>query len=138
MSTENLQLKSNSMLAITSVLSILLFGLHWAYEVAHGWETAGLAGLGGVLIMVVWLYGALVLGERRSGQIIMLVGAILSFGVLVLHMTGRGMVSPRIAQSSSVFFWVSSLIALGVTGLFSVILWVHGLVSLRRSRKAAR
>src|SRR5688500_20363087 len=82
---ENVQMKSNVMLTIASMLSIVLFGSHWAYEVAHGWETGGLAGLGGVLIMVVWLYGTLVLTERRSGQIIMLIGAILSFGVLVLH-----------------------------------------------------
>ncbi len=128
-------MKPNGMLAITSVLSILLFGSHWAYEVAHGWETGGLAGLGGVVIVVVWLYGALVLADRRSGQVIMLIGAILSFGVLILHMMGKGMVGPRIAQSSSVFFWVWSLIALGVTGLFSVILWAHG---LWRSRKAAQ
>jgi len=128
-------MKSNVMLTIASMLSIVLFGSHWAYEVAHGWETGGLAGLGGVLIMVIWLYGTLVIGERRSGQIIMLVGAILSFGVLILHMRGRGMVGPRIATSSSVFFWVWSLIALGVTGLFSVILSAQGLWNLRRARK---
>ena len=91
--------------------------------------------MGGVLILVVWLYGTLVLPERRSGQIIMLLGAILSFGVLILHMRGRGMVGPRIAQSSSVFFWVWSLIALGVTGLFSLILSAHGVWSRVRLRR---
>jgi len=131
-------MRHNLALTTASLLSILLFGSHWAYEVAHGWETGGLAGLGGVVIMVVWLYGALVLADRRSGQVIMLVGAILSFGVLVLHMMGRGMVSPRIAASSSVFFWVWSLIALGVSGLFSVILSAHRLWSVVRARRAAQ
>jgi hypothetical protein len=128
-------LKQNVILTITSMLSIVLFGSHWAYEVAHGWETGGLAGLGGVLILVVWLYGTLLLAERRSGQIIMLLGAILSFGVLILHMRGRGMVSTRIASSSSVFFWVWSLIALGVTGLFSGILLADGVWNRVRSRR---
>jgi hypothetical protein len=133
-------MKHNLALITASLLSILLFGVHWAYEVAHGWETGGPAGLGGILIMVVWLYATVVLAERRSGYIITLIAGILGFGVLVLHMTGTGMVGPRIAKSSSVFFWVSTLIALGVTGLFSAILSVHGLMSLRRgvARETAR
>ena len=131
-------MKTNVALTIASMLSILLFGSHWAYEVAHGWETGGPAGLGGVLILVVWLYGTLVLGERRSGHIIMLLGSILAFGVLVLHMMRPGIVGPRSARSSSVFFWVWTLIALGVTGLFSFILSAQGLWSLRRGNQDSR
>jgi hypothetical protein len=126
------------MLTTASLLSIALFGSHWAYEVAHGWETGGLQGLGGVLIIVVWLCGTLLFAERRSGQIIMLLGAILSFGVLILHMMGKGMVGPRAASSSSVFFWVWSLIALGVTGLFSVILLARELWSRSRARRTSK
>ena len=40
--------------------------------------------------MVVWLYGALVLTERRSGYIITLIGSLLAFGVAILHMKGKG------------------------------------------------
>ena len=130
-------MKHDRALTTASLLSILLFLVHWAYEVAHGWETGGPAGLGGILIMVVWLYGTVVLAERRSGYIIMLIGGILGLGVLGLHMMGVGINGGRAATSSSVFFWVSTLIALGVSGLFSALLALHGLVSLRQGAARA-
>jgi len=130
-------MKHNLALTTSSLLSIVLFLVHWAYEVAHGWETGGPAGLGGILIMVVWLYGTVVLAERRSGYIIMLIGGILALGVLGLHMMGVGINGGRAATSSSIFFWVSTLIALGVSGLFAALLSVHGLLSLRRGTARA-
>jgi hypothetical protein len=87
--------------------------------------------------MVVWLYGALVLAERRTGYVITLLGSLLSFAVPVLHTKGKGVgVASGIANSSGGFFFIWTLIALGVTGLFSVILSVRGLWSLpwRRPR----
>ncbi len=122
-------------LTITSLVSILLFAFHWADEVARGMETGGTSGLGGVLILVVWLCGTLVLAERRSGYIIMLLGGIFGLGVLVLHMMGRGLVGGRIAaDSSGAFFWVWTLIALGVTSTFSAILAGRGLWSMKGPR----
>jgi len=121
-------------LTITSLLSILLFASHWVDEVARGMEPGGLSSLGGVLILVVWLYGTLVVAERRSGHIIMLLGSILGLGVLVLHMRGAGLVSSRIANSGRVFFWVWTLIALGVSSTFSGILSARGLWSLQRGQ----
>jgi len=64
----------------------------------------------GVLILVIWLYGTLVLGERRSAYVIMLLGSISGLGVLVIHMRGAGLVGGRIANSSGVFFWVWTLL----------------------------
>lgn len=127
-------MKHKVTLTVTSLLAILLFASHWADEVARGMEPGGLSGLGGVLILVVWLYGTLVLAERRSGHIIMLLGSILGLGVLVLHMRGAGLVSSRIANSGRVFFWVGTLIALGVTSTFSGILLAHELWSLQRGQ----
>jgi hypothetical protein len=127
-------MKPSVMLTISSLLSILLFASHWAYEVAHGWETGGVSGLGGIVILVVWLCGTLLLAERRSGYIITLLGGIFGLGVLVLHMTGRGLIGGRIATSSSVYFWVWSLIVLGVSSAFSAILSARGLWSLRRGQ----
>jgi len=121
-------------LTITSLLSILLFALHWVDEIARGLEPGGVSGLVGVLILVVWLYGTLALGERRSGHIIMLLGSIGALGVLVLHMRGSGLVGRRIVNTSGVFFWVWTLIALGVIGTFSAILSAQGLWRLRRGQ----
>jgi hypothetical protein len=119
-------------LTITSLLSILFVALHLADDIVRGMEPGGLSTETGVLILVVWLYGTLVLAERRSGYIIMLLGSIFGAGVPVIHMMGTGLVGGRIANSSGVFFWVWTLIALGVTATFSVILSARGLWSLRR------
>ena len=53
-------------------------------------EPGGLSNLIGVLILVVWLYGTLVLAERRSGQVIILLGSFLGSGIPVIHMIGAG------------------------------------------------
>jgi len=127
-------MKHNVTLTITSLLSILLFAFHWVDEISRGMETGGLSALGGVLILVVWLYGTLVLAERRSGYIIMLLGGIFGLGVLVLHMKGTGIVGRRIANTRGIFFWVRTLIALGVTSSYSAILAARGLWSLRRGQ----
>ena len=121
-------MKHTVTLTITSLLSILLFALHWVDEIARGLEPGTVAGLGGILILVVWLYGTLALGDRRSGYILMLLGGILGLGVLILHMQGAGIVGRRIANTSGIFFWVWTLIALGVTSTFSAILSAHGLI----------
>jgi|ERR1700687_246626 len=82
-------MKDKATLSIASLLSILFFAFHWADDIVRGISTAGVSDLGGVLILVVWLYGTLVLGERRLGYVIMLLGSIFGLGVLVLHMRGR-------------------------------------------------
>jgi len=101
-------------------------------------ESGGVSGLGGVLILVVWLYGTLVLGERRLGYVIMLLGSIFGLGVLVIHMRGAGLASGRIANSSGVFFWVWTLIALGVTSTLSIILSARGLWGLQRGQEVVK
>jgi hypothetical protein len=124
-------MKHNVMLTIASLLSILFMMFHWADDIVRGMSPGGVSGLVGVLILVVWLYGTLVLAERRSGYIIMLLGSIGGLGVLVIHMRGVGLVGGRIANSSGAFFFVWTLLVLGVTALFSVILSARGLRSLQ-------
>jgi hypothetical protein len=84
---------------------------------------------------VVWLYATLFLSERRSGYIIILLLSLLGSVVPVIHMMGRG-VGPgsRVANSSGAFFFIWTLIAIGVTSLFSVILSARGLWSLKWGR----
>jgi len=128
-------MKDKVTLTVTSLLSVLLFAFHWADEVSRGMEPGTVQALGGVVILVVWASGTLVLGDRRSGYIITLIGGILGLGVLILHMTGRGMMGGRIAPNSSgAFFWVWTLIVLGVTSTLSAILAARALWSLQRGR----
>ena len=131
-------MKESVMLTIASLLSILFMAFHLADDIVRGMEPGGLSTLVGVLILVVWLFGTLVLAERRSGYVIMLLGSIGGAGVPVVHMMGSGLVGGRIANSSGVFFWVWTLIALGVTAIFSVILSARGLWSLQRGQSRSR
>ena len=131
-------MKNSVMLTITSLLLVLLLTFHLADDIRRGYEPGGLSNLvGGVLITDVWLYATLVLAERRSGYIIMLLGSLFSLVVPLAHMRGKGVgVASSIANSSGHFFFVWTMIAIGVTGLFSVILSARGLWSLpwRRAR----
>ena len=129
-------MKRNLMLTITSLLSLLLLTLHLAGDIVRGFEPGGLSNLvGTVLIAVVWLCGTLLLAGRRSGYVIILLGSLLGLFVPYVHMRGKGVgVASGIANSSGGFFFVWTLIALGVTALFSVILSAHGLWSLRRGQ----
>jgi hypothetical protein len=125
----------NAILTITSLLSILFFTFHVADDIVRGFEKGGPSNLTAIPIFVVWMYGTLVLAERRSGYIIILLGSLLSLAVPILHMTGKG-VGGEFAKSSGAIFFIWTIIALGVTALFSVILSVHGLWGLpwRRPR----
>jgi hypothetical protein len=82
-----------------------------------------------VPILVVWLYGTLMLAGKRSGYVIILLGSLLGLVVPVMHMKGAG-VGGAIAASSGGFFFIWTLLALGVTALFSVILAARGLWEL--------
>ena len=121
-------------LTITSLLSILLFSLHWADEVARGLEPGTLSAVGGLLILAVWLSATLVFADRRLGLVLILLGSILASGVPVLHMLGRGLVGGRYANTSAMFFWVWTNIALGASGMLSLVLSARALWSLRRGQ----
>jgi len=123
-------MKQNLLLAITSLLSILFMTFHLTDDIVRGMEPGGLSDLTAVPILVVLLYGTLVLAERRSGYVIILLGSLLLLAVPVVHMKGKGVgVASGIANSSGGFFFVWTLIALGVTALFSIVLSARGLWS---------
>ena len=127
-------MKHNVMLTITSLLSIIFFTFHFSDDIVRGFEPGGFKNLSGILILVVWLCGTLLLAGRRSGYIIMLLGSLLGSVIPLAHMRGAGLVGGRIAGSGGIFFFVWTLIALGVLAIFSVILSVRGLWSLRQSK----
>ena len=128
-------MKENVMLTITSLLSILFGTFHLADDIARGMSPGGLPNLFAVVIWVVWLYGTLVLAGRRSGYVILLLASLLLMIVPVIHMRGAG-VGFGTTRSGG-FFFVWTLLAIGVTSLFSVILSARGLWNLRKARRTA-
>jgi hypothetical protein len=128
-------MKHSVMLTIASLLSILFFTLHLADDIVRGMEPGTFTNLSAVPTFVFWLYGTLVLSERRSGYIITLLGGLFALLAPLAHMRGKGVgIASSLGHSSGHFFFVWTLIAIGVTGLFSVILSVRGLWSLQRGR----
>jgi len=130
-------MKHRVTLTITSLLSILFFSLHWADEVARGLEPGTVSAAGGLLILAVWLSATLAFPERRWGLVILLLGSILASGVPILHMQGRGLVLGRYGttNANAMFFWVWTNVALGASGMVSLVLSVRELWSFQtRSR----
>lgn len=125
-------MKNNVILTATSLLSILLFSMHVTDDIVRGMDSWDPTKLIAVVILVVWLYGTLVLAERRSGLIIMMVGGLFAALMPVIHMRMR----PEVARSSGAFFFIWTLFALGTTGSFSIILAARGLADGTMSRSA--
>src|SRR5438034_3901840 len=103
-------MKQSTLLTVTSLLSILLLSLHLTSDFIHNAGELSLRGLFiSVLILVVLLYGTLVLAERRSGHVIMLLGALTALGMPVIHlMTARG-VAGAVDRPYSLIFLLSIL-----------------------------
>jgi hypothetical protein len=126
-------------LTTASLLLILLLTSHLADDIVYGYEKGGLTNLAVVPVVVVWLHAALLLRERRSGYIITLLLSLLGLVVPVIHMKGsKGVgLASRLANSSGHFFFVWTLIAIGVTALFSIVLCIRGLWNLRQGKASA-
>ena len=126
-------MKQSVMLTVTSLLTLLFLTFHHADDVVRGFAPGKFSNLIPIVFMVIWLYGSkLVLDERRSGYILILVLSLLASGVPVVHMQGAGIAGGRIAHSHAAFFFVWTLIIIGATSLFSVVLAARELWALRR------
>jgi hypothetical protein len=122
-------MKPNAILVVTSLLSILLLTLHITDDIVRGISKAESSNIA-LLVLVLLLYGTLVLAERRSGHVIMLLVGVLAAAMPVMHM--RGAHYPEIARSAGGFFFVWTLWALGGIGGVTVTLAARGLWSLRQ------
>ena len=71
-------------------------------------------------VLALVAYGALALAERRSGRILMLVGALGGLAMPVIHLRTLAGLRPD-------FFFVWTLLALGVVSLFSLMLAIGAL-----------
>lgn len=131
-------MKNNHLLVIGSLLSILLMTLHLTSDAIHaraGTPEAGGSTLVVVPVLAILLYGTLLLSERRSGLVIMLVGSLLTMVMPVVHvMAPEGIFHGAIAKSNPAFLFVWTLHAMGLLGMFCFILSVRELWGLRRGQ----
>ncbi|SRR5579871_1695472 len=124
-------MKRNAMLMVASLLSLLFLTLHITDDIVRGISAAESSNTA-LAVLAVLLYGTLVLPERRSGHIIMLLIGLMAAAMPVMHMGGAHY--GEIAKSPGGFFFVWTLWALGGLGGVTLMLSVHGLWDLRRRR----
>ena len=133
-------MKQTALLTTASLLFILFMTLHMTGDILFKMSPAGLVNLFVVLVFVVQLYGTLVLSGRRAGYIIIFLGSVLGLVIPIVHMKGtRGLLGGDIGNSGQAFLFVWTMLALGITATFSIILSASALLSLpwRRSRRAS-
>jgi len=125
-------MKPNRTLIISSLLSLVLFTFHLTHDTLH--TSAGMDAWGTVItlvIMLVLLYGTVELSTRRLGYVIMLLGGLASAYMPFLHTLG-----PRTTRWG--FFFVWTMIAMGVTGTFAAILAARELWRSLRASEDSR
>ncbi len=121
-------MKEDTILVVTSLLSILLLTLHVTDDIVRGISKAEPSDVA-LVVLVVFLYGTLLLAGRRSGYVVMLLVGLFAAAMPVIHM--RGVHYGEIAGSAGGFFFVWTLWALGGLGGLTFVLSARGLWSLR-------
>lgn len=123
----------HSTLTIVSLLSIVLLPFHIGGDIALGFDQGGPALVYiAVPMLLVMACGALLLAERRSGHVIMLLGGLVALGMPIIHRNGG--FTRAVARSPGGLFFIWTLVALGVAGGLAVILSARGLWILRSRR----
>jgi hypothetical protein len=129
-------LKHNTALLVLSLLNALFFGLHLTGDVVFGLEKGGPEILVGVLILAVYVYGAVGLPDRLAGYIILLLGGLASAALPVIHTMGRPL-GERFAQLPGGFLFIWTLLTVGATGLVAFVLSVQAIWGLRQRRRVS-
>jgi len=112
-----------------------LLTLHITDDIVRGISKAESSNTA-LVVLVVLVYGTLVLAERRSGHVIMLLVGLFAAGMPVIHM--RGVHYSEIARSPGGFFFVWTLWALGGLGGFTFVQSALGLWRLQETVSASR
>ena len=118
-----------------SLLNALFFALHLTGDIMFGLESGGRDILVGVLILAVYLYGAVGLPGRLAGYIILLLGGLASAALPILH-TGRPL-GERFAQLPGGFLFIWTLLTVGATGLVAFVMSAQAIWGLRQRRRAS-
>lgn len=124
-------MNSRVILRVASLASLLFMILHMTSDVIEqplGHVKYPIP----VIVFVVWLYATLMLSERVSGYIIMLLGGIIAATMIVLHSPGL------VVTKTGGFFAVWILFMLGMLGWFTAILAARALWIALRSRRSTQ
>lgn len=125
-------MKRDLTLTVTSLVSVLLLTFHFTSDVLRaraGNPEAGGSTLVAMPIVVLVLYGTVELSGRRSGYILMLIGAIIAIGMPIIHVSfSAGMFQGVLAKGNGDFIFVWTLHMLEITGMLSFFLAARALL----------
>lgn len=125
--------RNSTGLIVASLLTILFTTFHGAHDMILGYAPPGLFNLPVIVVLFLWLYATLAIGERRLPYVIVMTLSLLASGLPIIHMTGsKGLVGRSAPGSAGAFFFAWTLVAVGITAMLSVVLSARGLWTLRR------
>jgi hypothetical protein len=124
-------MKRNVTLTVVSLLSLLFLTFHMTHDVIRQAEGANTYPIP-VFVFALWLYGTLMLSDRVSGYVIMLIGGLFAAAMIIVHSNGI------VVGKSGGFFFVWTLFALSTTGWVTMILSARALWTTWRSRRQAQ
>ena len=123
----------NISLIVASLLTILFVTFHGAHDMILGYAPAGFMNLPVIVVLVLWLYATLAIGERRLPYVVVMTLSLLASGLPLIHMMGKkGLVGRSDPGSAGAFFFAWTLVAVGITAMLSVVLSARELWRLRR------
>jgi hypothetical protein len=121
-------MKPRVLLVAASLVSLLLLMFHLTDDVllqAEGHVKYFIP----IVVWVVWLYATLMMSDRVPGYIVMLLGGLVSAGMIVVHSRDG------VVRQAGGFFFVWTMFALATTGWFTVILAARELWLAFRARR---
>ena len=127
-------MKHDTALTVTALLAVVLLSMHLASDVVLGKDEFDRGMMIAILMLATGLYGALALRGRRAGYVIMLLFSLLATGIPFLHMPAAGLTAEFVSRPG-VWLFVWTLLALGATGIVTLLLAAQGLWHLQRSRE---
>lgn len=128
-------MKPRDLLTVLSLLAIVLVAMHLADDYVHGFDKGVVDNPYGMLVLIAWASGVLLLRERLAGRIIILLGGLIALVVAILHLRGRGYGDEYLKTDGALrFIW--TLYVLGTLGGVILIGAIRELVS-GRSRAVA-
>ena len=82
--------KQKDLLTVLSLLAIVLVAMHIADDYVHGFDRRVVDNPYGILILVAWSSGVLLLRDHLIGRIVLFLGGLVAIVMPILHLNGRG------------------------------------------------
>ena len=123
-------MKQKDLLTVLSVLAIVLVAMHIADDYVHGFDRRVVDNPYGMLILMAWSSGVLLLRDHQIGRVVILVGGLVALVVPLVHLNGRAYGDEFLKTDGALrFIW--TLYMLGPIGAVVLIGAIREIVGTR-------